>query len=365
MHQSSRHRDGEITEATLGPATASEVFISYKREDEARVGQLVRTLQRAGLTVWWDRGLSSGESWREQIQTALDSAKCVIVVWTHASVGPAGDFVRDEAGQAKRRGLLVPVMLDKVSPPLGFGEIQAIDLTHWKGNARDPFFTDLCAAVIAKMEGRAVPPAKAPMKRLMRRLTFSSLASAIGLGGLAFAFNLFSAQDQVCGVSISQPQVSDLCGAVGLGHRPTKKERIAWETRETGSCAALRSHIERFPQGAYQHDAADLLTARRVTQTETWVPETLRLSLFVGPDDAPSTNEAAAHSAAQVRGQLPSERLCKGFAATSSFRFTSATADAQIWKCSRISGGAVCGFEGEAVCQLEARHVRESETCGR
>jgi hypothetical protein len=343
----------------------SEIFISYKREDEGRVGRLVRALERTGLSVWWDRGLPGGESWREQIQTALDTAKCVIAVWTHESVGPAGDFVRDEAGQAKRRGVLVPVMLDKVDPPLGFGEIQAIDLTHWKGSPRDAFFTDLRAAVTAKLEGRAVPPAKGPMKRLMRRLTYSSLASAIGLGGLAFGFNLFSAQDQVCDVSLLQPQISDVCGALGLGHRPTKKERIAWEGREPGSCAALRTHIERFPQGAYRHDAADMLTARRVTQAETWTPGTRRLSLFVGQDDVPSTNEAAARSAALARAQASAERLCKGFVATMSFRLASATLAPQIWKCERVSGGVVCGFEGEAVCMLEERGIQETESCGR
>src|SRR5262245_52183987 len=177
----------------------NEVFVSYKREDEPRVGRLVRALEHAGVSVWWDRGLGGGESWRAQIQSALEAAKCVIVVWTHESVGPAGDFVRDEAGQAKRLGVLVPVILDRVSPPWVVGRCQAIDLTHWKGNPRDPFFQDLCAAVTAKLEGRAVPPAKGPMKRLVRRLTLSGLASAI-VGGLALAFNLFSAQDQVCGL---------------------------------------------------------------------------------------------------------------------------------------------------------------------
>ena len=342
-----------------------EVFISYKREDEARVSRLVRALEGTGLSVWWDRGLPGGESWREQIQTALDAAKCVIAVWTHESVGPEGDFVRDEAGRAKRRGVLIPIMLDKVDLPLGFGEIQAIDLTHWKGSPRDPFFKDLCAAVTAKMEGRAVPPAKGPMKRLMRRLTYSSLVSAIGLGSLAFGFNLFSAQDQVCGISFLQPQISDVCGALGLGHRPSKAERIAWEGRELGSCGALRTHIERFPQGAYRDAAADMLAARRITQTEEWTPGTRRLSIFVSQGDVPSTNEAAAQFAALARAQASAERLCKGFAATMSFRFPSATPVPQIWNCERVSGGVVCGFEGEAVCKLEERRIQEIETCGR
>jgi TIR domain len=342
----------------------SEVFVSYKREDETRVGRLVQALESTGLSVWWDRGLAGGESWRAQIQAALDAAKCLIVVWTHESVGPAGDFVRDEAGQAKRRGVLVPVKLDTVDPPLGFGEIQAIDLTHWKGNLRDPFFQDLCAAVTAKLEGRPVPPAKGPMKRLVRRLTLSSVASAIGFGALAFGFNLFSAQDQVCGISFLQPQLSDVCGAFGLGNRPTKTERIAWEGREPGSCAALRAHVEHFPQGAYRHDAADILAARRVTQMEIWTPSTRRLALFVGEDDALSSDEAAGRAAALSRGQVSAERLCKGFAAATSFRFTSATAAVQTWRCAPAAKGVVCGFEGEAVCAVEERHMQEIEVCG-
>ena len=342
----------------------SEVFVSYKREDEPRVGLLVRALEHAGFSVWWDRGLGGGESWRAQIQSALDAAKCVIVVWTHESVGAAGDFVRDEAAQGKRRGVLVPVTLERVAPPLGFGEIQAIDLTRWKGNPRDWFFQDLCAAVTAKLEGRPVPPAKGPMKRLVRRLTLSSLASAIGFGGLALAFNLFSAQDQACGLPFFQPQISDMCGALGLGNRATKAERVAWGGRKPGSCDALRTHIEHFPDGAYHDKAADMIAARRTTKVEIWIPNTRRLSLFAGHGDKPSKSKAAAQEEALARAQSAAERLCKGFVATTSFRLTSAKPIAQSWNCSPSSGGVVCGFEGEAVCEVEERRIEETENCG-
>src|SRR5262245_55966900 len=103
------------------------VFISYKREDRLRVSRLVRARERTGLTVWWDVGMGPGENWRNEILSALDAGMCVVVVWTHESVGPAGDFVRDEARRAKRRDVLVPVLLDNVEPPLGFGEVQTID----------------------------------------------------------------------------------------------------------------------------------------------------------------------------------------------------------------------------------------------
>jgi hypothetical protein len=342
----------------------SDIFISYKREDETRVARLVRALERTGRSAWWDRGLAAGENWRQQIQTALDVAKCVIVVWTRDSVGPQGDFVRDEAGQAKRRDVLVPILLDNVAIPLGFGEIQTIDLTHWKGNPRDAFFEDLCAAVTAKLEGHAVPPARGPMKRLVQRLTYSSLASAIGLGVLVVGLNVFGAQDRLCGVFILQPGVSDVCGAMSLGHRPTKAERNAWEDRAPGNCAALRAHIERFPEGAYRASAADMLASRRVQQKQVWTPTTHRLVLFVARDNVPSANEDAARVAALVRARASAERLCKGFAATTSFRLISAVPVQERWQCSRVTGGVTCGLEGEAVCGLEQRSIQEDESCG-
>jgi hypothetical protein len=256
-------------------------------------------------------------------------------------------------------------MLDKVDPPLGFGEIQAIDLTHWRGSSRDPFFQDLAAAVTAKVEGRAVPPSRGPMKRLIRRLTWSSLASALMFGGLAFGLDLFRMQEQVCGLPLLQPQMSDMCGGLGLGKRPTERERMAWAARQPGSCSDLRTHIERFPKGAFHDDAASLLAARRVIEKEVWTPVQHRLAIFQPQDDTFSATRAAAQAAALARAQAGAQRQCGAFAATASFRLTSATAAAQVWDCSPQGNGVTCGFEGEAVCALDERRVQEIETCGK
>ena len=81
----------------------TDVFLSYKREDEARVAPIVEGLRAAGLSVWWDRDIPGGESWRQTIGEHLEAARCVIVVWSETSVGPAGAFVHEEAGRAKAR----------------------------------------------------------------------------------------------------------------------------------------------------------------------------------------------------------------------------------------------------------------------
>lgn len=48
----------------------TDIFLSYKREDEARVARLVQALEGAGLSLWWDRGLPGSEEWRANIETA-------------------------------------------------------------------------------------------------------------------------------------------------------------------------------------------------------------------------------------------------------------------------------------------------------
>ncbi|HJS40524.1 MAG TPA: TIR domain-containing protein [Sphingomicrobium sp.] len=116
----------------------SDVFISYKAEDRSRVRPLVEALEAEGLSVWWDAHVGGGEEWRDSIARHLDEAACVIVIWSKRSVGPEGHFVRDEATRALRRHAYLPVRIDKVDPPLGFGETQALPLHGWKGNRSDP-----------------------------------------------------------------------------------------------------------------------------------------------------------------------------------------------------------------------------------
>ncbi len=149
-----------------------------------------------------------------------------------------------------------------------------------------------------------------------------------------------------------------------LGDRPTSAERLAWEAREPGNCQALRAHVAAFPEGVYHDDAANMISARQVTQDTVWTPSERRLALFVGQAETASKTEADARTEALGRGAAPAERQCRNFTATTLFRFTSAEPEAQVWNCEAMGGGIACGFEGLAVCQLEERRIQEEETCG-
>ena len=150
---STLREDSRSRLTTLMATAAMDVFVSYTREDRQRVAPLVESLRASGLSVWWDADIPGGATWREEIRRHLDVAKCVIVVWSERSVSPAGEFVQDEAQRAKQRGVLLPVIIDAVTPPLGFGQTQALALTEWRGDRRDARFLDVeraAKAVVAK-----------------------------------------------------------------------------------------------------------------------------------------------------------------------------------------------------------------------
>ncbi len=158
----------------------SDVFVSYKAEDRRRVRPLVEALEADGYSVWWDEHIGGGAAWRHTIEAELNSAKCVIVAWSKRSVGPEGEFVQDEATRAKQRRVYVPVTIDKVHLPLGFGESQALPLTSWKGDRSDPRYQAVAAAV-RRVAGEPGPaPAQHPIAQgpLSRRTVLGGGAVA-------------------------------------------------------------------------------------------------------------------------------------------------------------------------------------------
>lgn len=342
----------------------SHVFLSYKREDEMRAAQIARALEAEGLEVWWDRGLPGGESWHSNIEAKLRDAGCVVVVWSLNSTSTAGGFVREEARRGLNRNILVPVLIDAVSDlPLGFGEIQAVDLTRWRGDRGDAHFQDLVATVRAKLANQPMPAPRGPTKRIRRRLLWGGVSSAALAAGASFSFDAFGLASQVCTIPAAQPGLSDMCGSLGLGGRPNRAERLAWESRTPGSCPALREHIEHFPSGAFRAQAADLLTARRTAVLETWQPATKTLVLFE-PAAEVAKDETTAQSSAIERARGSAERLCRGFGSGTLYKYVSSEPVAERWSCNRSGSGMTCAFDGHARCELSERRETEQEHCG-
>ena len=107
----------------------SDVFLSYASGDRPRVKPLAEALQEHHWSVWWDRSILPGQHFERVIETELANARCVVVVWSRASV--ASDWVRAEAGKGAKRGILVPVLFDPVEIPLPYSHLQMADLIDW------------------------------------------------------------------------------------------------------------------------------------------------------------------------------------------------------------------------------------------
>lgn len=163
----------------------ADVFISYKREDAARVGKLVAALRSRGLEAWWDEDIPPGAKWEATIEQELARAKTVIACWTPASV--ASDNVRSEARVAREAGRLIQVFLKPCKPPLFFGEEQAVDLTGWRGNAGDPRIARLAETVRKVAAGERVAGVERPSSRrgVSRRAAAALVAILIVAAGLA------------------------------------------------------------------------------------------------------------------------------------------------------------------------------------
>jgi serine/threonine-protein kinase len=109
----------------------------------------------------------------------------VIVVWTKRSVGHEGNFVHDEASRAQRRGVYLPIRLDRVDPPLGFGEVQAIPLKGWRGDRSDPRFVALIDAIRECITGKHVT--RHPGHHENAGFSRRAAVTGLGIGAIAAA----------------------------------------------------------------------------------------------------------------------------------------------------------------------------------
>jgi len=119
---------------SVRPGQKSDIFISYKREEQAEARKLADALEQEGWRVWWDPKLRAGERFDDAIEAALQESKCVIVLWSKRSV--RSHYVKDEAAYALNRGKLVPVAIEEVKLPFRFEGIHTPQL-NLGGNFED------------------------------------------------------------------------------------------------------------------------------------------------------------------------------------------------------------------------------------
>jgi uncharacterized membrane protein YhaH (DUF805 family) len=141
----------------------ADVFISYAREDRAAAEQIARAVGALGFEVFWDSEVPPGQTWADYIESKLAQCKVMIVLWSATST--QSQWVREEARMARDRGVLIPAMLDNSPPPFGFGEVQAANLTGWRGDANHPEWRRLVTAITSAAGAPKRPAQPTPQFR--------------------------------------------------------------------------------------------------------------------------------------------------------------------------------------------------------
>ncbi len=141
----------------------ADVFVSYARNDKARVAPLVAAIEAKGWSVWWDPEISPGQEFDDQIEAEIASAGAVLVVWTPTSV--VSRWVRGEAREAAERGILVPVRFEQARLPMDVRAIHTTDLDGWGENSASPqaqeFLRALGALIARSQASRPAKPGSA------------------------------------------------------------------------------------------------------------------------------------------------------------------------------------------------------------
>jgi formylglycine-generating enzyme required for sulfatase activity len=123
-----------------------DIFLSYSTKDRERLKPLVAALEQRGWSVFWDhKTVPIGKHWQNVIGQAIRDSRCVVVAWSAHSI--ASEWVIEEALEGKKRGVLLPIRLENVEIPFGFGVYQPGDFVGWNGLADHPEFISLAGEI--------------------------------------------------------------------------------------------------------------------------------------------------------------------------------------------------------------------------
>ena len=194
----------------------SHVFISYSHEDREVARRYASALEAAGLAVWWDDHLRSGEAFDEKIEAALRAASAVVVLWSKTSV--ASRWVRAEATLADRNKTLVPVMIEPCERPIMFELSHTVELGHWRGEATDKAWLGFLGDVRRLAAKEAAPPVEASANSIaaptvQETLKLGQSGSAPSLAVLPFTNRSTLVEDDI----FAEGMVEDVIAALSQG----------------------------------------------------------------------------------------------------------------------------------------------------
>jgi TolB-like protein/Tfp pilus assembly protein PilF len=174
MDQTSGGRDGLVADEPY-------VFVSYARADEKQAKAIIKSIDRAGFRVWWDALIPSGDRFSARIAEALEGARAIVVLWSVHSIDSV--WVQDEAGWGRDHHRLVPISIDGSDPPLGFRQLQCVNLAKGGLRVTNPEMQRALRAIAEMLDH---PPPDFPRAPLVDRRSALIGGSAAAAAAVAF-----------------------------------------------------------------------------------------------------------------------------------------------------------------------------------
>ena len=190
----------------------ADVFVSYSRNDKARVSPLVAAIKAKGWSVWWDPSIAAGQQFDDQIEAELQGASAVLVVWTPTSV--ASRWVRGEARDAAERDILVPVRFDNARLPIDARAIQTTDLDDWGEDPASAPFQDLLRSLGAVIERQRA--SQSARSAATSAPSAAAAAPRVGICVLPFANMSGDQEQEYFSDGITEDIITDLSKVSGL-----------------------------------------------------------------------------------------------------------------------------------------------------
>ncbi|HZT43461.1 MAG TPA: tetratricopeptide repeat protein [Chthonomonadaceae bacterium] len=96
---------------------ADDIFISYARADQARIGPLKERLEQAGISVWMDvSNIEGGMLWQKEIVEAIQGCKVLMLMLTPTSAASSNVF-REVSLASEHNKPILPLVLKAAQVP--------------------------------------------------------------------------------------------------------------------------------------------------------------------------------------------------------------------------------------------------------
>jgi TolB-like protein/Tfp pilus assembly protein PilF len=98
---------------------AGEIFISYRRADEAWAQLLHGQLRAEGVEAWYDAQVGAGQDWRIATAKALETSRIFVLLFSE-NAAQSSDIAKELAAATFEKKLIIPVRLQNIAPKGAF-----------------------------------------------------------------------------------------------------------------------------------------------------------------------------------------------------------------------------------------------------